>query len=521
MKKLILVLVGAAVISVPYVKPASAVYTGSTNTEVEISFTHQVEFSSPGRSAAEIRDDAKKAIFYQLKHMHGPMSRSSIKAAPRGNDRISGIKISGNAGARSLFTAEYSFKGVIALQLGDFDTYSFPLPVNPYAIYSQSRVLNVSKPYPCTDPDYTSEGDFWYFWSPERPDCQLVEGREYTTVHAQLKRIETRADTLPDYERLIQDGQIKISVLIAPNHDKRSTRKNPLELDDEGAKVFTQLRDALRKGGFQESEYTSRELSEFIGGKLKKPFLRKFTKSTPRANLVIRVYYGSVSKSPKDFHHTFKHALENDSVVIYAGHSGLGGNLRLTSIEKENGFTIRPKLDQYQIYLFNGCSTYTYYNKQYFERKATAEDPQGTANLDILTNGLATVFSAVGNSTVTFIAAIDRWAMRGEKTSYRELAKKIDSRNLFGVNGDEDNPVVQSELSGLEMISKRIEVPAQLGPRPELPVDLKVLPLPIVEPITHEQMLRDVSELETEQAAEVADEALEIDENTLQSVRGE
>lgn len=57
--------------------------------------------------------------------------------------------------------------------------------------------------------------------------------------------------------------------------------------------------------------------------------------------------------------------------MIYNGHSGLGGHLDLKAIADLQGFRIAPNKNRYQIYFFNSCTSYTYDNTTYFNRKRT------------------------------------------------------------------------------------------------------------------------------------------------------
>jgi hypothetical protein len=79
----------------------------------------------------------------------------------------------------------------------------------------------------------------------------------------------------------------------------------------------------------------------------------------------------------------------------------------------------------------------------YFDRKKTSSDPNGTKKLDIFTNGLSTYFSTMQTSNAALATALEaslQYATTGTAyVSYQTLAKQIDSENLFGINGDEDN----------------------------------------------------------------------------------
>jgi hypothetical protein len=127
---------------------------------------------------------------------------------------------------------------------------------------------------------------------------------------------------------------------------------------------------------------------------------------------------------------------------MYGGHSGLGGHLDMPSMERMEGFTLTPPKDRYQIYYFNSCTSWTYYNLPYLRRKATESDPKGSKNLDILANGLETYFTVMGPTIAAVAQAVDMWASGQGAMSYQNLARAIDSQNLFGIVGDEDNPTV-------------------------------------------------------------------------------
>ena len=57
-----------------------------------------------------------------------------------------------------------------------------------------------------------------------------------------------------------------------------------------------------------------------------------------------------------------------------------------------------------------------------------------------MTNGLSTLFDVMSRSNLPVVKAIDAWMNHKGSVSYQDLAQEIDSRNLYGINGDEDNP---------------------------------------------------------------------------------
>jgi hypothetical protein len=130
------------------------------------------------------------------------------------------------------------------------------------------------------------------------------------------------------------------------------------------------------------------------------------------------------------FHRYLVPALEEADVLVYDGHSGLGGNLDLATLP-----TIRFNPDKYQIFFFNGCSSYPYFNGNFIEAKG------GTEMLDVITSGLPTFTHTAGPNMVAFL---DNF-LEGKTQSYQTILSELERSNgdeesyLTGVNGDEDN----------------------------------------------------------------------------------
>lgn len=418
-------------------------YVGKDSAEATMTFRAAVEIT-----ATRTPSDAKvlEVIQVQLNHLFGPMGEAKQKAVPKGDQEISVVSVEKKEDAENIFVATYAYEGTIVIKVpagGLKATYPIVLPINPGTIYAAGAVRRGSNvDYPCTDDHYTSEGDFWYFWNPKKPGCPLRENRDYVRIDAKVKKRANSRVTYPEYANLVDDAnEIRVSLLIGM--DEPTKGRNPLTSQDTNAKNYRDVADSLEKKGFARRRWTKDEISRVVGDTGEKaPFVEEFTKTAAKATLKLRLFFGpsGIDEESSAFHHFFKDALENASVMIYDGHSGLGGHLDLASIEQTEGFRITPPRNKYQIYFFNSCSSYSYYNTMFFGRKATERDPRGTKQLDILTNGLATYFYVTHNTNMELINAIDAWAADKGSVSYQAIAKKIDSGNLFGVNGDEDNP---------------------------------------------------------------------------------
>jgi len=412
-------------------------YTGLNSSEAILEFDYFVQ-TTTRRQPTETQ--AHDLIEAQLTHLFGTMDASTVPAVPKANHRISRIRIEPSAEG---YVARYHYSGTIVVADESSNTYSVVLPRNPETIYKQSIAkIQGRLTYPCTDSHYNSEDDFWYFWNPDQPGCRLTEGKHFDRIEAKVKRLPNTAKTYPEYERMMDsNGTIRIAIFFGMDEEKNI--KNPLKSDDVNSENFRALRQSLVNLGYSAKPMTRNEITQFLGFTPSPfPYLETFTKKNSKATIVIKMFFGptGIDENSSAFHYFYKDALEKASVMIYDGHSGLGGHLDLTSIEEAEQFSIKPNPSKYQLYYFNSCTSYTYYNTEYFERKQTQADKRGTKNLDILANGLATFFDVMHDTNMALLRAIDTWSSGKAKTSYQELAATIDSENLFGVIGDEDNP---------------------------------------------------------------------------------
>lgn len=410
-------------------------YVGSNSTEAVIEFKGTVEYVS-SKGTAPAASTMKKYVLEQIDYIIGPMSLAEYTAVPKGDHVISNIKVESSKG--KTFTLSYDYKGTAVVQNGPKTVYEVILPINHKTIYEKSFVGDFS---PCTDEHYQAEGDFWYFWSPEKPGCKLKKGVDYNVVKAKLTRIANSKISYPEYHNLPnKDGKITIHVLFGLDDPEKG--RNPLKSGDINADNYRIFRNYLIKKGYTAKAWTESQINavaKSLDGA--NPFVETISKGA----IEYRFFFGAtgIDEDSLGFHWFYKDALENASIMLYGGHSGLGGHLDLDSIEYNLGEKIKLDPNKYQIYFFDSCTSYKYYNTMYFERKATTKDPKGTKKLDVFTNGLATYFHTMPDSNAALATAVEKaveMASTGKGfVSYQTLAAQIDSDNLFGVNGDEDN----------------------------------------------------------------------------------
>lgn len=414
-------------------------YVGKNSTEAEMKFSSRVQINWKPTSV-----EARQHIEHQITHLFGPMSDAEYKAVPKGDHQIKNVKIKNIS--NNLYEVTYDYSGTIVLENGPKDIYTVILPLNPDTVYSAGMAVELETPRNnCTDSHYQSEGDFWYFWNPYKYGCKLVKDKDYIEIKTNIERKKNTEKTYPDYARLVnKNNEIKIDLYFGMDNPNGTV--NPSRSKDVNADNYRRLTAELKRVGYKKESVDFNQFSNEIN-QLKENFsLVNYTKTVSKQGnqikIIIQIYFGptGINENTSGFHHLLKHTIENSSVFIYDGHSGLGGHLNLENIEYAQDFSIQFPADKYQIFYFNSCSSYPYYNTQYFMRKKSPDDPKGTYNLDILTNGLSTYFSVMTPTNLTILNAIEMWASNRQTISYQEIARSIDSDNLFGINGDQDNP---------------------------------------------------------------------------------
>jgi hypothetical protein len=118
--------------------------------------------------------------------------------------------------------------------------------------------------------------------------------------------------------------------------------------------------------------------------------------------VVINTYYGAETDETPH-----RRALGTSDVVVYNGHSYIGSG-PLDPVRYDS--TDFPK--SYQLFFFNSCVSYNYYEKDFFKMK-----DGGEANLDMVTNGLESWLSGSGAAMGRFVGSL----INGKQLSYKDI----------------------------------------------------------------------------------------------------
>ncbi len=299
----------------------------------------------------------------------------------------------------------------------------------------------------CTDEKYNSESDFWYFWNPEIKGCPATFKTGLNRVQATLTPVPNTLNKYPLFGKLgttpSSGKNGKKLIYIAQGVDKN------YDETDVGTKSFFDTVNELLKTGFEETK----RINDGDSGK-------HWVLEKSESGYDIEIHIGLLKSKlyedggwvdNKSFIDYTRMGLMTADVFIYNGHSGLGGTLppsRLVPLDLPT---------KYQVFFFNGCSTYSYYNDNYFEKKKEATDRPGSERLEIVTTGLESFFGVQPFVTASLINDLIATKNHGKwetiiKNLYSQTSKfrygetnqwQMDPKKYsaqFQVNGDEDNP---------------------------------------------------------------------------------
>jgi hypothetical protein len=314
----------------------------------------------------------------KIEGLGAPLMKPQIRVLADTNLSGGRRRISYRATAKALIVNE------LANRLLEKGEWLLPMPNELDSYYDKS----------CTDQHYDSQGDFWYFYDPYRKRCaQLLEAP--LAAPARLRFAPGTKRPLDQSPRLDllrgnngNGSDFTIDIIHGFNESSKSRK-------DEGRENFEDVNLRLARMGFRETVERNH---------WERP-LHRFEKEVVLANgkkirVLIRhlLVNSSIEARGKTFANFFREAVETADVLIYSGHSGLGGNLDLGLLAQKSGeFTFNPA--KRQIFYFESCSSYSYYLDPFRTQKTRSK-------LDILTNALASYFHTGPDVLVSFISTL-------------------------------------------------------------------------------------------------------------------
>jgi hypothetical protein len=374
------------------------------------------------------RENIDELLALQLQHMYGAFTMhpgfDENPGIPSGDYKVQLLgaeKVPNQPYAK----ISYSYDDIVVFASslfggGGTTRINFVLPRDPVTIYKRGFPSASSRKNRCTDDHYNSEGDFWYFWNPYQDGCP-IDGGDLVSVQTDLAPLPVTRGTYPEYARLYGENgngkTLQVSYLVGVDENFQN--------GDLGRKTFNDAYAGLKSAGFRAT--------------LDEPRRKRLTYSAGAKETVIDMRL--MDPDSAGFAAEAVNAMKTADIFLYDGHSGLGGYLSPERLAEDSGQALELPKNKYQIFVFQGCSTYAYYNSAFFSLKRSGQDPKGTRNLDIMTTGIGAAFDVGASVDVAFLKSVTM----GERPSWQTImdrVRKAEGSNsaLSHINGDEDNP---------------------------------------------------------------------------------
>ena len=374
------------------------------------------------------RGRISELVDLQLQHMYGAFTMHpgfvDNPGIPSGDYKVSLLsaeKVPNEPYAK----ITYSYDDIVVFSSklfrgGGATRVNFALPKDPVTIYKSGFPTPGSRVNRCTDEHYNSEGDFWYFWNPYQDGCPMT-GADLVGVQTDLTPMNVTRGTYPEYARLYgENGSgelLQVTCLVGVDESFQN--------GDLGRKTFRDAFAGLRKAGFQVTVDEPRRKMLSLRFGAKRTSIEMLLLDPDSADFAVEAVRG----------------MKTADIFLYDGHSGLGGYLSPERLAEDSGGPVALPKNKYQIFVFQGCSTYAYYNTAFFNLKKSGADPKGTRNLDIMTTGIGASFDVGAAVDVAFLASVTA----GQRPSWQTIMDRVrqaegESSALSHINGDEDNP---------------------------------------------------------------------------------
>ncbi len=418
-------------------------YYGAESVEAILSFNSKTLITNTLTSSNE---EIREQIDFQIQHLMGTFQAESFLNEfpyPGVLGETYKIKNIKKKQTEAGLLVSYKFEGKVAWSKKAFRNNNIrklpiKLPLDPNSIYELGLVNDFNY---CTDDHYNTEGDFWYFWDPDKDGCPLATNtKDVLRIKGQLKKLPSTRSTYPEYQFLYGDNgngkNVDIHLYIGYIDEENLNLSKP-DKDDHAFVAMEYVEEELELQGYklttQKDAFREYKTKTGKGINFLRVYEKEMTTSNGKlVNVRVKILLSDTQVNSKDntFHNHISKGLEEADILIYDGHSGLGGNLHLDNL---------PPVDfvknKYQLFFFNGCSSYPYFNGMFFNAKG------GSKYLDIVTSGLPTYSDTAGPNMTSFIDGF----VRGKTWSYQTIMRELEQSNaqngtyLTGVNGDEDN----------------------------------------------------------------------------------
>ena len=272
-------------------------------------------------------------------------------------------------------------------------------------------------------------GSMWYYYRPNRSGCNLAEADVVTsTVTVTPSAIQTTG-RYPEYDKVWEDGVLRAVAIFGKNESGATSSY------DAGISAFNRYVRETRTMLASATITTEPEEVPNAPGPALTDVTIRGTFADGREVEVVILLVDSIRETSAAFDARYATLTQHADVISYAGHSGLGANIRALA---QKGRWVGG---QYVVVLMNGCDTYAYVERAIWNAHAAVNpnDPQGTKHADILMNAMPAMFSSNATNVRTLVESLMN---RAAPKTFEQIFGGFDSAQVVLVSGEEDNTYV-------------------------------------------------------------------------------
>lgn len=248
--------------------------------------------------------------------------------------------------------ADLEARGVNPSQLVD-RSFSIPVASDPENLLARLGDSCASG----FEPGGLDAWNYFYYFDPNKPGCSVPT----TTATYTLRALAPRQDTFPEFDRLTADGRVEAAVIFGVLDPDA-----PIEQNNSTAEWSKFVETMTSRG--------------FVGEPLPGAGTRYARTREGLVEVIDVISPVDLSTlGPARTPAVFADLLKHHEILVYNGHSFYG------SLSVLNDPANYPT-DRYQIIMMNSCWSYAYYTKQVFAAKASATDPRGWRDADVVNN---------------------------------------------------------------------------------------------------------------------------------------
>ena len=285
-------------------------------------------------------------------------------------------------------------------------------------------------------------------------------GEGQVELQVTVKAVERSLDAYPKYLEMMEDGFLDIGVFAGGDHH------DPPQDINHARSVY----DDLVRSGFR-SPVASFEALKIDSD----PLTSRIKVKGNDVEVRVRIFH--VNMTPENDRSAlvaaYKKSMKDDDVVIYDGHAGkrldysgvvLAYKPSRVSVTAAEFATVETTPNKQQVYLFNGCETYTGYADKLYENPNRTPE-----NTDIITTVNYSAIQRQANQVIAFIhQLVDQkngaWVPRSWDSVLSRM-NAVGERSWFhgyGVHGLDDNAKV-SPIADVSKVGQACTSDAECG----------------------------------------------------------